>query len=132
MMLSFLKIIYSWTFLRFLISGGFNTAITYAIYLMLLMFFPYKTSYTVSFASGIVIAYSLSRYFVFKKETGFKSKFLFPFIYAIQYSLGLAIVWFSVEHLGIPETIAPIISICLTIPVTYFLTKILFMGKVSE
>ncbi|AZZ79365.1 hypothetical protein CCX46_21190 [Pseudomonas sp. RU47] len=131
-MLSFLKKMYSWTFLRFLISGGFNTAITYAIYLMLLMFFPYKTSYTVSFVSGIVIAYSLNRYFVFKKETGIKSKFLFPFIYAIQYFFGLAIVWLSVEHLGIPETIAPIISICLTIPVTYLLSKILFMGKVSE
>lgn len=78
MMLSFLKIIYSWTFLRFLISGGFNTAITYAIYLMLLMFFPYKTSYTVSFASGIVIAYSLSRYFVFKKRRGLNPSFFSP------------------------------------------------------
>lgn len=120
------------TFLRFLISGGFNTALTYALYLLLLIFLPYEIAYTISYLSGILIAYIFSRYFVFKKSNGLKSKILFPLIYVIQYGIGLAVIWFCIEKIGLPEWIAPIISICATIPLTYLLSKILFLGKGSQ
>lgn len=57
-------------FARFLVSGGFNTVVTYGIYLLLLNVLSYKTSYTIAYVAGIVLAYSLNRYFVFKSHQG--------------------------------------------------------------
>lgn len=40
-------------FSKFIISGGLNTAVTYATYLGLLGLLPYHVSYTVADVSGI-------------------------------------------------------------------------------
>ena len=44
---------------RFLAAGAVNTALTYAIYLLLLAIAPYLVAYTVAYVSGIAISYLL-------------------------------------------------------------------------
>ncbi|OUM07340.1 hypothetical protein BW686_10485 [Pseudomonas syringae] len=116
-------------FARFLMSGGFNTALTYGIYLILLMFLSYKTSYTISYATGILLAYVLNRFFVFKSHQGLRSVILLPLIYAIQYGLSLVILWCWVEKLKFDERLAPLAAIALTLPVTFALSKLAFSVK---
>ena len=50
-------------FARFLVSGGFNTLVTYGLYLLLLNVLSYRISYTIAYVAGIVLAYSLNRFF---------------------------------------------------------------------
>ncbi|MGF6113685.1 GtrA family protein [Pseudomonas frederiksbergensis] len=117
---------------RFLLSGGLNTALTYAIYLLVLLFLPYKTSYTISYISGIGIAYALNRFFVFKGHQGIKSVALLPLVYLVQYLCSLLILWVWVEQLGYDQRIAPLIAIIITIPLTFILSKLIFAKKPAK
>lgn len=113
-------------FTRFLLSGGFNTAVTYVLYLVLLQFLPYWFSYTLTFSFGIALAYVLSRYFVFGMPRSGKRIFLFPIIYFFQFLAGLLIVFIWVDVLRWSSSLAPLASIAITIPATFILTKWVF------
>ena len=113
-------------FVRFLLSGGFNTAVTYVLYLGLLQFLPYWFSYTLTFSFGIALAYVLSRYFVFGMARSGSRIFLFPVIYFLQFLAGLLIVFVWVDLLGWNPALAPLASIAVTIPATFILTKWVF------
>jgi putative flippase GtrA len=116
-------------FIRFLGSGGVNTAITYALYLTLIQFLSYKVSYTISFAAGIFLAYCLSRFFVFRVKAGLFAVTLFPLVYLVQYLLGLGVVTLWVDTLNWNQTLAPLASIALTVPITFFLSHLVFSQR---
>lgn len=116
-------------FARFLVSGGFNTALTYGVYLLLLNVVPYKISYTIAYISGILLAYILNRFFVFKSHNGIKSILLFPLIYLAQYVVSLLILWVWVEQLGFDDRLAPLVAIAITVPMTFILSKLLFLKR---
>ena len=116
-------------FLRFLLAGAINTGLTWCLYLILLLFLEYKTSYTLSYITGLFISYLINRYFVFKEHRGISSILLFPLIYLAQYILGLFIVWFWVEQIKMSSTFAPIVSIIISIPITFVLSKFVFKKR---
>lgn len=117
------------SFFRFLLSGGINTAFTYAIYLILLHFLNYKVSYSIAYISGVILSFILNRFFVFATHKGIKSIVLYPFVYVFQYCFGLFIVWLWVSVLKLAPEIAPIVSIILTIPLTFILSRFIFVGR---
>lgn len=114
-------------FFRFLLTGGLNTGITYALYLVLLSVFTYTWAYSISYVCGIVFAFVMSRFFVFKEHQGVKSILFFPLVYVAQYVLGMFVVWFWVKQLSLPEYLAPLAAIILSLPLTYVLTKLVFV-----
>lgn len=114
---------------RFLLAGAFNTAITYLMYLGLLRVTSYQVSYTLAFVSGIAISYVLGRVFVFKMHQGYRSALILPLVYLIQYLTGTAVVWMWIDILHQHPMLAPAISIMITLPLTYFLSKFAFVGK---
>ena len=116
-------------FARFLVSGAFNTLLTYGLYLLLLQVLPYGWSYTLAYAAGIVLAYVLQRYFVFQRAGGRAAPFLVLLIYGVQYLLGLAAVWLWASVLGLPVWLAPLFAIALSLPVTFLLSSKVFRGK---
>ena len=91
---SILKKIY-----RFLLSGATNTALTYALYLVLIRFLNYNVAYIITFTVGILIAYILNRFIVFREKGRFGITLLFPTMYVLQCLLGLIIVYYWVEIL---------------------------------
>ena len=113
-------------FLRFLVSGGLNTAVTYIIYVALLQILEYRLAYTVAYVVGILLSYSLNRAFVFRSHRGWSSVLLFPFVYLAQYLVSLAIVWIGVSNLGLPKLLAPPVAILISIPLTYLLSRFVF------
>jgi len=119
----------SGAFARFLLSGGFNTAVTYALYLALLPFLSYRVSYTIAFAGGIVLAYALNRLFVFRAKGTLLTLCLFPLVYILQYGVGLAVVSLWVEWLHGMEWLAPAVAIFVTVPLTFLLCRLLFHGR---
>lgn len=116
-------------FLRFLLSGGVNTVATYAIYLALLRIFGYRTAYTIAYITGILLSYVINRVFVFRTHRGWSSALLFPLVYLAQYLVGLATVWLWVSQLHLAQALAPLIAILVTIPLTYILSRCVFLQR---
>ncbi|MEK3675540.1 GtrA family protein [Paenibacillus sp. FSL R10-2771] len=116
-------------FFRFVISGILNTAVTYALYLVLLLFIEYKTSYTISYIIGIFFSYYLSTKFVFKESVSFIKFLKFPIVYLVQYFINLLFVFLFVEKLGVSSQIVPIIVTFISIPITFVLSKFIIVSR---
>ncbi len=113
-------------FARFLLSGGLNTVLTYGLYLLLLMAFSYTASFSMAYAAGILFAYVMNRFFVFKRHQGLKSIIWLPFVYILQYVLSMIVLWGWVEKWQFSVHLAPLAAIAVTLPVTYFFSRLLF------
>ena len=110
-------------FLRFLIMGGTNTLVAYAIYLLLLNWIRYEIAYAIGYGCGIVMAYALSAAFVFRKPMRRRSALRFPLVYVAQFLVSLGLLRIAVEIFSMPEWIAFGFAVVVTIPVTLLLTR---------
>lgn len=112
--------------MRFLASGALNTLATYLLYLAALRYFSPQVAYTLVYAIGIVLAYALNRGFVFGSHTGWKSAVATPLIYLVQYglSVGAISLWVS---MGFWAELAPLPVIALSLPLTYLLSRSVFL-----
>ena len=54
--------------LRYLVAGGANTAVTYALYLALLQVLDYRLAYALAFVAGIGLSFVLLRHLVFARR----------------------------------------------------------------
>lgn len=57
-------------FVRFLVSGGMGTLLSYGIYLALLQALDFRLSYTVSYVFGIIFAYVMGRFLCLRQPKG--------------------------------------------------------------
>ena len=116
-------------FPRFLIAGAVNTGLTYALYLGLLFLMPYVWAYSLTYAIGICIGYLLNARWVFKRAPSLSSATAYPLTYALNYLLGVGMLWLLVELIHIPKEIAPLLVVAVSVPVMYIVTKSIFLGK---
>lgn len=114
--------------MRFLMVGCLNTLATYLLYLGLLLLFSYNLAYSCAYVGGIVFSYYLNVLFVFKKKVSWKSFLQFPLVYVLQYGLSIGIMNFLILYGEITQTMAPVLAIILTIPVTFLMSKFI-VGK---
>jgi putative flippase GtrA len=112
---------------RFLVAGAVNTVLTLVLYLMLLDFVSHPVAYTSAFVVGIAISYLLNRSFVFRAKGGLQTVVLFPVVYVAQYLVGLVVVLLWVDVLGWPASMASIAAVVVTIPLTYVLSRRIFV-----
>jgi len=111
------------TSLRFLLGGGINTLITFALYYLLLRFFDYGVAYVISYIAGIFLSYVLNTSFVFRVDHSFRKLLRFPIVYMVTYVVGAGVLHASVEWLGVDKTVAPLIAVIFTVPIGYFLSR---------
>ena len=107
---------------RFLLVGMTNTLFSYGLYRLLLLAMPYIAAYTLSYCAGIVLSYFLNVHFVFKKRPSLASFLKFPFVYALQYGLGVAVLWLLVRA-GMDPKLAMAGVIVVTIPITFLASR---------
>ena len=110
-------------FIRFLIIGTVNTVVTYLIYVGLVVFMPYALAYTITMALGIYLSYFLNARYVFRSKLNLASALQYPAVYLVQYLLGLLLLYLLVEKLGVSKFLAPLLIVCITVPVTYVLSR---------
>jgi len=110
-------------FARFVVAGAVNTITSYAIYLTLLQWMPYLAAYTIAYAVGIGISYLLLTRFVFGAPRRLATAMRFPLVYVAQYLTGSAIILLLVEAWGIRSSIAAIVAIIGSIPVSFLLSR---------
>ena len=85
-------------------------------------------SYTIAYVTGIGIAFLLNKIFVFKTHRGWKSVMVYPFVYFAQYLFGILVLWLIVSQLGLSVELGPLVVVVLTIPLTYWLSRLAFVG----
>ena len=110
--------------LRFLVAGGANTAVAYGIYLLLLPFMRYEFAYAIGYIAGIATAYVLGATYVFRREMRARSAVRFPLVYIAQFLASLALLRAAVEILHLPRWLALAISIAVTMPMTFLLSRL--------
>lgn len=114
---------------RFVVAGGVNYALTYAIYAALSFVMPYQIAFTIGYAAGIVISYLLNSLFVFKQPLSLGKALQFPAVYFVQYLGGLIGLSLLVERLNIHELIAQPLVVVAMIPVTFALSRFILTRK---
>ena len=95
----------------------------YAVYLFLLHWMRYEWAYAIGYAVGIAIAYALSTTFVFRQPMRKRSAARFPFVYVIQFLVSLGLLRLAVEILAVPQWLALAVSVGLTLPITFVLSR---------
>ncbi len=114
--------------LRFLLGGALNTGLTLVLYWVLLRFLHYQWAYLASFCAGILLSYLINTRYVFRAKHNWWKFAVFPLIYLVTYALGALALKLSVGHLGVPAAIGPLISIAVTLPVSFILSKLLLQA----
>lgn len=110
-------------FLGFILVGVINTAVTYGLYLLLLVWLHYQVAYAIAYVTGIVLSYLLNATFVFSVSLSWRSFFSFPLVYLVQYAICLMAMYVLVEGFHLNLKLAPLIITAATIPITYILSK---------
>lgn len=108
---------------RFIITGGINTIVTYAVFFVLSFALISQISYTISYFLGILLSYVLNTVFVFRSDFSAKKLFQFPMVYLIQYVYGVITLTIITDYFSISPRIAMIFVIITSIPLTYVLSR---------
>lgn len=111
--------------LRFVIAGASTTTASYAIYAALLMLMPPKPAYGISYATGVVWAYSIQSVWVFKRRWTWRGLAAFPLVYVVQALISFAMFWLLLDKFAMHPLVAPLLTIVATIPITYVLGRAL-------
>jgi putative flippase GtrA len=114
--------------LRFLIGGAANTGFSYSFYLIFLKFIDAVPAYTFSFIIGIFSGYAINTYFVFRSRWSWRRFAAFPAVHIVNYAVGAIVLWIAVNRFNVDEKLAPILSICSTIPINYLLSRKIVKG----
>jgi len=119
-------------FVRYIFIGAVNTLISYTIYFILLMFFPYAISFSIAFFLGIITSYYLNTKIVFKCNVSLRKFLSFPLVYVVQYLFNMFFLYLFVEKMHLSEKFAPIFGIVVAIPITFLLSKSILKNKEDE
>jgi putative flippase GtrA len=123
----------TWTkyreFILFVLMGGFNTGLTYALYLLLLLIIRYPFAYSGSYAAGIFLSYYLNARFVFREPLSLSKALKYPGVYLLQYFMGLGLLYVLVETLHFDKRLAPLAVVAITVPATFALSRYIIRGK---
>lgn len=124
-------------FVKFGLVGVSNTVIAYVVYIIVWQFqVYYVVANLAGFFVSVINAFYWNNKFVFKSEEGENRSIVKAFLKTlISYSgtgvflsNALLILWVEVVH--IPESVAPIINLLITIPLNFILNKFwAFRGK---
>ena|SRR5437764_14937366 len=115
-------------FMRFLAAGAINTVASYVVFLLLLQFIPYLAAYTIAYVAGIMLSYFLLTSFVFRTQRRLVSAVRFPAVYIAQYLVGSGLIVVLVEAWGVRASLAAIVAIVVSIPVTFLLSRTILHG----
>jgi putative flippase GtrA len=112
--------------LRFLIVGGSNTLVTYAVFVVLGLFIPPWIAYTIAFAIGLVwVALGSSR-FVFQAQFSLKRVTLFIACNLVVYGLGQIVIRLVQPHGLLELVLTSLLVLVVTAPLTFVIGRYIF------
>lgn len=111
---------------KFAIVGIANNLIGYALFAVLtLLSVPAIPAMTVSYCLGMFISYFGNRTFTFKHTGQARTSVLkFLVVNAAGYSLNAVLLWYFVEHLGLPQLAVQAVAIGCVAVLTFTLMRL--------
>ncbi|ARU06309.1 hypothetical protein CCO03_17960 [Comamonas serinivorans] len=116
---------------RFVLTGGLNTGLTYGLYLVLLAPLGYRWAYGLAFVAGIALSYAMLRWLVFRAPGRRHAWALVAATQLGQFVVGLAVVELWVAVLGWPSSLAALASVAVCVPLTYAVHRWVFRAGVA-
>lgn len=117
-------------FIKFGLVGVSNTLISLLVYYILVYFkCNYIVANTLGFIISVINAYYWNNKYVFKKNTGRKEEKTYKKIikvyvsYGVTFLLSTLLLYLMVDCFKISEYIAPIINLCVTVPLNFIFNK---------
>lgn len=115
--------------IRFLIVGGSNTVVTYAIFIGLGLIIPPWLAYTIAFGIGLLwVTFGSSR-IVFRAQAKFARLALFGVWYLVVFGVGQLIIRLIDPQGFIPLTVTSLVVLIFTTPLTFLGGKFLFQAR---
>ena len=125
-------------FIKFGLVGFLTTVISYAVYALLVyMGFPYIAANIVGFIIGTLNSFIWNSLFVFKKQQDEKRNPWWTLVKTfVTYGcsnllLSSLLLWILVEKFGLSEYIAPILVLCVTVPLNFVVNKFWSYKKIK-
>ncbi|ARP84092.1 hypothetical protein CAL12_26935 [Bordetella genomosp. 8] len=116
-------------FLRFLVGGGINTAVTYVLFLALASFMRTSVAYTITYVFGIALSYAINILLVFRRRPSVATAAMYPAVYGLQYLYGLLMLSFLIDRVGMTKQVAMLVVIVTSIPLTFAATRLLLRKR---
>ena len=118
------------SFVRFVLTGMINTVATYFLYLALLFLgLHYRLSYFCAFLLAVTITTAMNYGYTFNNKLKIGKVLIYITYYCMYFSCCILIVDVLIVHFNVSETIAPIITIIVTVYPNYLLSKKLILGN---
>lgn len=115
--------------IRFILVGGFNTFNYYLLFIILNDYFIYILAHIVAFIYSAICSYFLSSMYTFKKNPQLKTLLKFPLTY-LPNLIGSTLLTYVVVKMGlINDQYASLLIMFLIIPITFIISKIIFITK---
>lgn len=116
--------------LRFVIAGGINTALSYGVYWLLLIWLSYQMAYALSWVFGLLLVVVLypSKVFV-GSQNSWKKQSLVAAQYLLVFCAGLGLLSVLVDYLSTPPAWAAILVMGFTTILNFGLMRLLYRHK---
>lgn len=122
-----ITILNTFSFLKFGLVGCINTIVSIAIYYILVYFkVDYVVATIIGYLGSSIFGYILNRIWVFKTQNSklMNSLFRYFVVYSTSLLINVLCMYLWIDVLSISQYIAPILTICITLPYNYFLSKL--------
>ncbi len=113
-------------FIKFGLVGASNTVISLAVYYILIML---QANYLLASIAGYFVSsisgYLLNKHWVFKSGKAVKDSIVkYYIVYITSLVINLVTMYIWVDILFISDRIAPILTLCITVPYNYVFSKL--------
>lgn len=109
--------------LRFLIAGGFNTVVTYALFWLLSAAMHPQLAFAIAFAMGIALAYVLNALWVFGSRASWQGAATYPLLYLLTYLINAALMQLATDWLGWSPQLGLAVALCVSTPISFVLNR---------
>jgi len=116
---------------RFLLVGGINTIVTYAVFVILGLLLPAWVAFTIAFAIGLVIVALGSSRIVFRSQLRLGRIAAFTAWYIVAYAIGQLVVALVSPHGVLELLITSAAIVAVTTPLSYLVGRFIF-GRPTE
>jgi putative flippase GtrA len=108
---------------RFLLAGAFNTALSYAVFVLLDRWLPYVVAYLLAYAIGIGVQFTLFSRYVYRSRPDLARTLAYPLLHLVIAGFGSGVLWLTVQVSGWPSSWAGLVAIAAQVPVAFMLTR---------
>lgn len=117
--------------LRFLVVGGFNTVVTYAIYCVLVIWWHPQLAWATVFAIGLVLGFVLHTRVVFAAELAPRKAAGYLAAQLCSYAFCSAAIYIGMHWAGLGPRVAAGLAIALNVPLSFALSRLALADRAA-